>query len=117
MNVRSILLLLVSLIVTGNSAFAQTELAPYEIVPDGKQYEIQLGPDQINLKWFYALTGVFILASAISLLFSFSYVFLVPLALLVLYFLIFQPDKIYYFLNGEKKLINHSKNITCLVHF
>jgi adenine phosphoribosyltransferase len=21
------------------------------------------------------------------------------------------------FLNGEKKLINHSKNITCLVHF
>jgi|LauGreDrversion4_2_1035121.scaffolds.fasta_scaffold18625_1 hypothetical protein len=60
MNVRSILLLLVSLIVTGNSAFAQTELAPYEIVPDGKQYEIQLGPDQINLKTlsvFFVSTG------------------------------------------------------------
>jgi O-antigen ligase len=58
----------------------------------------RLRPDQINLKWFYALTGMFILASAISMLFSFYYVFLVPLALLVLYFLIFEPDKIYYFL-------------------
>lgn len=58
----------------------------------------RLRPEHINLKWFYALTGLFILASAIALLFSFYYIFLVPLALLVVYFLIFEPDKIYYFL-------------------
>ena len=60
MNVRSILSLVAAVFVTGTSAFAQDELAPYEIVPDGKQYEIQLGPDQRNLKTlsvFFVSTG------------------------------------------------------------
>ncbi len=50
MNVRTILSLVASLLVGGSSAFAQQELAPYQIIPDGKQYEIQFGPDQRNLK-------------------------------------------------------------------
>jgi len=60
MHVRTILALLASLLVSGTSAFAQQELAPYEIVPDGKQYEIQLGPDQRSLKTisvFFVSTG------------------------------------------------------------
>ena len=60
MNIRCILTLVVSLLVTSHAAFAQTELAPYEIVPDGKQYEIRLGPGQINLKTlsvFFVSTG------------------------------------------------------------
>ena len=49
MNVRRLLSLLASLLITGAHAFAE-ELAPYEIVPDGKRYEIRMGPDQRNLK-------------------------------------------------------------------
>jgi hypothetical protein len=59
MNVRIILSLLTSLLVSGTAALAQ-ELAPYEIVPDGKQYEISLGPDQRGLKTisvFFVSTG------------------------------------------------------------
>jgi hypothetical protein len=60
MSVRTILALSVSLLVTGASAFAQDELPPYEIIPNGKQYEIQLGPDQRSLKTlsvFFVSTG------------------------------------------------------------
>jgi hypothetical protein len=60
MHVRSILALVASLVVTGSSAVAQQDLPPYEIVPDGKQYEIQMGPDQRSLKTisvFFVSTG------------------------------------------------------------
>ncbi|MEY4668025.1 MAG: hypothetical protein RL518_724 [Pseudomonadota bacterium] len=59
MNVRIVLLLLASLLVGGTCAFAQ-ELPPYQIVPDGKQYEIRMGPGQRTLKAisvFFVSTG------------------------------------------------------------
>ena len=59
MNVRSILSLVAIFLVSGTSAFAQ-ELPPYQIVPDGQEYEIRLGPDQRTLKGisvFFVSTG------------------------------------------------------------
>ena len=48
MNVRNILSL-ATLLLCAHTASAQ-ELAPYEIEPTGKQYEIRMGPDQRSLK-------------------------------------------------------------------
>jgi hypothetical protein len=59
MNIRIILSIVASLLVGSASAFAQ-ELAPYQIIPDGKQYEIRLGPNQRSLKAisvFFVSTG------------------------------------------------------------
>ena len=49
MNPRRIFSLFAALLVTVNVAAAQ-ELAPYEVVADGRQYQITMGPDQRNLK-------------------------------------------------------------------
>lgn len=48
MNLRTILPLVASLVASVNTAAAQ-DLAPYEIVPDARRYEIRLGPDQRSL--------------------------------------------------------------------
>jgi putative lipoic acid-binding regulatory protein len=49
MNVRKILSCAALLLMCARTASAQ-ELAPYEIEPTGKQYEIRLGPNQRSLK-------------------------------------------------------------------
>jgi hypothetical protein len=49
MNIRIVISLVASLLVSGTAAVAQ-ELSPYQVVPDGKQYEIRMGPSQRSLK-------------------------------------------------------------------
>lgn len=49
MSVRNILSLAALLLMSAGMASAQ-ELAPYEIEPTNKQYEIRMGPDQRSLK-------------------------------------------------------------------
>jgi putative inorganic carbon (HCO3(-)) transporter len=58
----------------------------------------RLKPQDINLKRFYIWLAVFLAFSGVSIALGFYYVLFVPLALLALYFVIFDAEKVIYFL-------------------